>query len=77
MHSHPHGSIKNGGQSAGIIFLPPFPNKRVSTATILIVMERRHEREGPVEGKRGRYVLEGGKVAQEGNKAVDGGKKEE
>ena len=40
-----HGSIKMDRQSTGIIFLPPFPNKPVSTATILIEMERGNEME--------------------------------
>lgn len=44
MHSHSHGGVDIDRQSAGVIFLPPFPNKRVSTATILIVMWRRRQR---------------------------------
>lgn len=42
---HAHGSNKMDRQSASLIFLPLFPNKPVSLATILIVTERRHERE--------------------------------
>lgn len=44
MHSHSHGGVDIDRQSAGVIFLPPFPNKCVSTATILIVTWRRRQR---------------------------------
>ena len=62
-------------QSTAQIILLPFPNKPVSTATIFIVMERERERERERESEAD--MLEGGKAAGEGDKALGGGEEEE